>query len=93
MVLWLQDDNTRSNDIHLVRDLTDKGVGFIIVGTNIPGDLPGLHIECSKIQSPFQGIIDIIPMQLASSILAEKKGVDPDNFLYCNFIVEQEGGL
>jgi hypothetical protein len=32
-------------------------------------------------------------MQLAASILAEKKGVDPDNFLYCNFIVEKEGGL
>ena len=66
---------------------------FIIIGTNIPGDLPGLHIECPEIKFPFQGIIDIIPMQLAASILAEKKGADPDNFLYCNFIVEKEGGL
>ena len=93
MALWLQDDNTRLNDIHLVRDLIDKGVSFIIIGTNIPGDLPGLHIECPEIKFPFQGIIDIIPMQLAASILAEKKGADPDNFLYCNFIVEKEGGL
>jgi len=46
-----------------------------------------------EIISPFNGVVDIIPMQLAASILADKNGADPDDFLYCNFIVEKEGGL
>jgi glutamine---fructose-6-phosphate transaminase (isomerizing) len=93
MVLWLQNDKTRLNDIQLINDLNNKGVNFLIIGEDIPHLLPGLHIELPQIISTFSGVVDIIPMQLAASILADKIGADPDNFLYCNFIVEKEGGL
>jgi glutamine---fructose-6-phosphate transaminase (isomerizing) len=93
MVLWLQQDKTRLNDVKLINDLNDKGVNFLIIGADIPRLLPGLHIELPQMISPFSGVVDIIPMQLAASILADKNGQDPDNFLYCNFIVEKEGGL
>ena len=79
--------------MQLINDLAGRGVNMLTIGYQLPAALKGHAIEipaCSWLLAP---VINIIPMQLAAAKLARIKGVDPDVFFYCNFIVESEGGL
>ena len=93
LALWLDSKNTREFDCILSQDLNREKIDLLILGENIPSYLPGLHIEIPAISSYFKPVIDIIPLQIASSILAEIKDIQPDTFFFCDFVVQKEGGL
>lgn len=93
IAIWIGNETARNYDCKLVNDLVEKQVNVIAVGSNLPLELKGHKIEMPPLPHLLSPVIGTIPMQLASEKLAGIKGVDPDNFLYCNFVVEAEGGL
>lgn len=93
MAVWLEHTIARQHDVQLINDLADRGVNTLAIGHNLPARLKGHTIEMPVCPWLFGPVINIIPMQLAAAKLARMKGVNPDEFYYCNFIVESEGGL
>lgn len=93
VAIWIANDTTRNYDCKLVNDLVEKQVNVLSIGSNLPAELKGHKIEIPSLPPLLSPVIGIIPMQLAAEKLASIKGVDPDVFLYCNFVVEAEGGL
>lgn len=93
MAIWLENKIAREHDVKLINDLTERGVNMLSIGHNLPAALKGHAIEIPACPWLFSPVINIIPMQLAAEKLAGMKGIDPDVFFYCNFIVESEGGL
>ncbi|MBX3256640.1 MAG: SIS domain-containing protein [Chitinophagaceae bacterium] len=93
MVVWPDEGSVRKHDIALVSDLVSKGVKVLMIGNDLPGDTGAEIIILPSIPGLFSPVINIMPVQLAAEKLARKKGIDPDNFYFCNFIVETEGGL
>lgn len=93
VAIWIGNETARNHDCKLVNDLVEKQVNVLSIGSNLPKELKGHKIELPSLPCLLSPVIGIIPMQLASEKLAGKKGVDPDVFLYCNFVVEAEGGL
>jgi len=93
VAIWISNETARHYDCKLVNDLVEKQVNVLSIGSNLPTELKGHKIELPVLPGLLSPVISIIPMQLASEKLAGIKGVDPDVFLYCNFVVEAEGGL
>ena len=90
---WLDNRTARDYDIQLVNDLAEKDVNIISIGHDLPATLKGYKINVPHMPEMLVPVANIIPMQLAAEKLARLRGQDPDGFLYCNFIVETEGGL
>jgi glutamine---fructose-6-phosphate transaminase (isomerizing) len=91
--IWLSPENHYSHDRQLVEDLTRVGARTIIFapGTADLGGATWLSVpDCPK---AFRAVVDVIPIQLWSERLATAAGIDCDRFLYCNYIVEKQGGL
>jgi glucosamine--fructose-6-phosphate aminotransferase (isomerizing) len=93
IAIWLENKSARDYDVKLVNDLRGKGVNTVAIGYNLPRELKGYKIEIPAIPYFFSAVVNIIPMQMAAEKLARMKEVDPDSFLFCNFVVELEGGL
>ncbi|KIC92693.1 SIS domain-containing protein [Flavihumibacter solisilvae] len=93
IALWLDNRIVRDYDIQLVNDLAERDVNIVSIGHDLPATLKGFKIEVPHFPSMLAPVVNIIPMQLAAEKLARLRGQDPDGFLYCNFIVEAEGGL
>lgn len=93
MAVWLESNIARDHDVQLVNDLAGKKVNVLSIGQELPARLKGHKISLPPCPSLFCAVINIVPIQLAAEKLARMKGVDPDVFFYCNFIVESEGGL
>lgn len=93
VAIWIGNEIARNYDCTLVNDLVEKQVNVLSIGNNLPKELKGHKIEMPYLPCLLSPVIGIIPMQLASEKLAGVKGVNPDVFLYCNFVVEAEGGL
>ncbi len=93
MAVWLENNTAREHDVQLANDLVAKKVNVLTIGQELPGQLNGHKISVPPCPWLFSPVINIIPLQLAAEKLARMKGVDPDVFFYCNFIVESEGGL
>lgn len=93
MAVWLENQVARNHDVQLINDLSDRGVNMLTIGHQLPSGLKGHSIEIPACPWLLTPVINIMPMQLVAAKLARIKGVDPDVFFYCNFIVESEGGL
>jgi glutamine---fructose-6-phosphate transaminase (isomerizing) len=90
---WVDNQIAREFDFKLLNDLYDKGISLMTIGYHLPADLKGIKIEIPEIIYTFQPLINIIPMQLAAELFSRIKGEDCDSFRFCNFVVEEEGGL
>lgn len=93
MAVWLETHIAGDHDVKLINDLVEKKVNVLSIGQELPAQLKGHTISIPPCPWLFSPVINIIPLQLAAEKLARMKGIDPDVFLYCNFIVESEGGL
>ncbi|MBX3241000.1 MAG: SIS domain-containing protein [Chitinophagaceae bacterium] len=93
IAVWISNDAVKKHDIALVKDLVSKGVRILMVGNDLPEDTGAEKIYLPAIPGLFGPVINIIPIQLAVEKLAHLKQVDPDNFYFCSFVVEKEGGL
>jgi glucosamine--fructose-6-phosphate aminotransferase (isomerizing) len=91
--IWIDQKIARENDFRLINDMHALGAKLLTIGENLPADLKGLKIEMPAIPYSFQPLVNVIPMQLAVDRLAGIKREDCDSFRFCNFVVEQEGGL
>ncbi|MBA4168239.1 MAG: SIS domain-containing protein [Chitinophagaceae bacterium] len=93
IAIWMEDTVAQDFDRQLVNDLKDNGVGMLSIGFDLPESLRGIKISMPPVPKVFNPVINIIPMQIASEKLALMKNEDPDNFKFCDFVVEKEGGL
>lgn len=93
IAVWMEDGVVKKHDIALVNDLASKGVKLLMIGSNLPADANAEKFEIPAMPGFFSPVINAIPIQLAAEKLARSKSIDPDNFYFCNFIVESEGGL
>lgn len=93
IAVWLDSGVVRKHDIALVNDLVSKGVKVLVIGNGLEGEIAAEKIQVPEAPGFFSPVINIVPMQLAAEKLARSNNIDPDNFYYCNFIVETEGGL
>jgi glucosamine--fructose-6-phosphate aminotransferase (isomerizing) len=93
--IWVDPRVLSSQDIQLARDLRQLGCKTMLVGANLPNDAAELVLPVPQVKGAevWQFLVDIIPAQLASEALARKRGVDPDTFRICSYIIEAEGGL
>ncbi|MBX2920839.1 MAG: SIS domain-containing protein [Chitinophagaceae bacterium] len=93
IAVWLDEGAVKAHDIALIKDLVAKGVKVLMIGDDLP-DIAGAEgINIPALPSFFSPVVNIIPLQIAAEKLARQKNIDPDNFYFCNFIVETEGGL
>ncbi len=83
----------RSEDLALAKDLCRHGANVLLVGHNLPADGSDLALHLPSIPTPWQFLIDIIPLQIAAERLAHLRGEDCDAFRLCPYIIEAEGGL
>jgi glucosamine--fructose-6-phosphate aminotransferase (isomerizing) len=93
MAIWIDNEVARHHDFALINDLVERQVKVLSIGYNLPKELKGYKLDIPSLPCLLGPVVNIIPMQLASAKLASMKGIDPDVFLFCNFIVQQEGGL
>ncbi|HYF50228.1 MAG TPA: SIS domain-containing protein [Planctomycetota bacterium] len=91
--LWLDQKVLREQDLSLIADIRRKGVKTMIIGQNVPGDAADLVFQVPAAPQGWQFLVDIIPGQIAAERLARLRKVDCDNFLYCPYIIDKEGGL
>ena len=91
--IWLDHEHGRAYDLQLINDLLQLKQEVMVIGHQIPQINGVLSIDLPYIAAPFQAIIDVIPVQLAAVLYADKIGEDASSFLYCNYIVQAEGGI
>lgn len=93
IAVWLDAGLVREHDIALIKDLVSKGVKILMIGNDLPEIIGAEGINIPATPSFFAPVVNSIPIQIAAENLARTKNIDPDNFYFCNFIVETEGGL
>lgn len=91
--IWLDASTLRSQDLALAADLRKHGAKVMVIGNQVPPDAGDLVFQVPKAPHGWQFLVDIVPGQVAAERLARLRGVDCDNFLYCPYIIEAEGGL
>jgi len=91
--LWLDQKVLRTQDLSLLADLRRKGIQTMLIGHDLPADGADLAFEVPHAPQGWQFLVDIVPGQIVSERLARKRNVDCDNFLYCPYIIDKEGGL
>ena len=93
VVIWLDKNHLREQDMMLARDLQTLGAKVLLIGQQGDESQADLFLQLPSIPSEWQFLIDIIPIQIAAERLAGRAGRDPDSFLLCSYIVTDEGGL
>ncbi|MGD0012791.1 MAG: SIS domain-containing protein [Terriglobia bacterium] len=93
IVMWLDREKLRTEDLALAADLRHNGTRVFLIGQSAGCDAAELVINLLGIPAAWQFPIDIIPAQLAAERLSRLQGEDCDAFLLCPYIIEQEGGL
>ncbi|MBI3832047.1 MAG: SIS domain-containing protein [Planctomycetes bacterium] len=91
--LWLDAATLRTQDLALAADLRKHGAKVMLIGHDVPPSAADLVFEVPKSPPGWQFLADIVPGQVAAERLARLRGADCDNFLYCPYIIEAEGGL
>jgi glucosamine--fructose-6-phosphate aminotransferase (isomerizing) len=91
--LWLDAATLRAQDLALAADLRKHGAKIMLIGHGVPADAGDLVFQVPKAPPGWQFLVDIVPGQVAAERLARLRGADCDNFLYCPYIIEAEGGL
>ena len=94
--IWLSPSTLREQDLRLAKDLSGRDVPVMLIGQNLTANAAKLTLETPALApeySHWQFLVDVIPAQLASEVLARHRGADCDSFLFCPYIIEAEGGL
>jgi glucosamine--fructose-6-phosphate aminotransferase (isomerizing) len=93
--LWLPiHRELRAYDLTLAQNIQAAGAQCLLIGQHLQGDnFPAPAIELPPIPTPFQPVIDVVPMQIGAYLHAMATGTDPDEFRYCSYVVTTEGGL
>jgi glutamine---fructose-6-phosphate transaminase (isomerizing) len=94
-MLWLPvDPALRRYDLELAESIQATGARCLVVGQDLAEvDFSGLAIDLPPIPAPFQPIADAVPLQLGAYEHALSTGKNPDEFVYCSYVVTTEGGL
>ena len=91
VVLWLDtNDLSYNHDLSLCQDLRKLGVNLITIGGK--DDVPS-NILLPSLSSYSRVLAETLPVQLLAAFLSEKTGANPDEFKFCDFIVDKEGGI
>lgn len=93
--LWIDETRMRAADLALLTDLRRHGVPTLAIGRGLRADVADLVLNLPAAAGPagWQFLTDIVPGQVVAEALARRRGVDCDNFLYCPYVIETEGGL
>jgi glutamine---fructose-6-phosphate transaminase (isomerizing) len=91
--LWIDQAQTRDQDLSVARDLRRLGASVMLVGENLPQNAGDLVFQLPPSPLHWQFVIDVLPVQLAAERLSRLSGVDCDSFRICSYIVEDEYGL
>jgi glucosamine--fructose-6-phosphate aminotransferase (isomerizing) len=91
--IWIDGQRMRTQDLNLARDLMELGASVLLIGQRLEETAGDCVLCLPAIPARWQFLIDIIPIQIAVERLAAVRGVDPDSFRLCKYIVEEEGGL
>jgi glucosamine--fructose-6-phosphate aminotransferase (isomerizing) len=79
-IVFASQPATREIDLALASDLRNLG-GLVRV------------CEVRGVPSPFEPLVEIVPIQIAACALAEAKGIDPGNFRYATLVTRTESGF
>jgi len=79
-IVFASQEATRDVDLALARDLASMG-GKVRV------------CQSRGVPSPFEPLIEIVPVQIAAWKLAEHKGIDPGDFRYATLVTVAESGF
>jgi glucosamine--fructose-6-phosphate aminotransferase (isomerizing) len=93
VAIWLDKDHLESQDLILAADLSELGTKVLLIGQHVEDSRGNLLLELPPIDSEWQFVIDVIPIQIAAEQLAVRAGRDCDSFRLCSYIVTDEGGL
>ena len=91
--VWIDGAVMRKQDLAVASDLQKLGARVMLVGQRLPSSSWDLAFEIPAIAADWQFLVDVIPAQLCAESFARQKGVDPDSFLHCSYIVDGEFGL
>ncbi|MBC7827627.1 MAG: SIS domain-containing protein [Chitinophagaceae bacterium] len=91
IILWIHHNRTKAYDLELVSNLQEQGVNIITIGHYEPCGFNKIAVP----NMPFgmEAVINVIPMQLAAERFASIEKENSDEFRFCSFVVEKEGGL
>lgn len=86
-VVWIDATNANYDyDLMLIDDLKKNGANVLVFGATEDS----INTAELKVIRP---LINQLPPQLLALQLAKIRNVNPDGFVFCNYIVEKEGGL
>ncbi len=91
--IWIDAQHMRTEDLSLASDLRKLGARVLLIGQQLEESAGDCVLCLPAVPTRWQFLIDIIPIQIAAERLAAVRGVDPDSFRLCSYIVEDEGGL
>jgi glucosamine--fructose-6-phosphate aminotransferase (isomerizing) len=91
--VWIDGAVMREQDLAVARDLQSLGARVMLVGQRLPSSPWELAFEIPAIAPEWQFLVDVIPAQLCAERFARRRGVEPDSFRVCSYIVEDEYGL
>jgi glutamine---fructose-6-phosphate transaminase (isomerizing) len=93
VILWIEREKMRAQDLALAVDLRKLGVKVLAIGQDLPVTAGDLVLQIPAIPAEWQFVLDIIPVQVAAECLSRAGNQDCDAFRLCQYIVEDEGGL
>jgi glucosamine 6-phosphate synthetase-like amidotransferase/phosphosugar isomerase protein len=93
VAIWLDKDHLEHEDLLLAADLRELGAKVLLIGQRASETTRDLLLEVPHIDSEWQFVVDIMPMQIAAERLAVRAGRDCDSFRLCSYVVTDEGGL
>jgi glutamine---fructose-6-phosphate transaminase (isomerizing) len=86
-MVWVDYSNQNYEyDLMLINDLKKNGANVLVFGDT------GDEVNSTEFKV-IRPLINQIPPQLLALNLAKLRNVNPDGFVFCNYIVEKEGGL
>ena len=91
--IFLNEGIQKENDLKLAKDLALLKGNVTIIGNNLP-KIEGVKTFDLKTKTEIeQFLMENVLMQILSYKLTLQKNINPDEFLYCKYIVEDEGGI
>lgn len=93
VAIWLDKDHKEQEDLLLATDLSALGAKVLLIGQRANEAMRDGLLAVPEMDSEWQFVVDIIPIQIAAERLAVRAGRDCDSFRLCSYVVTDEGGL
>lgn len=91
--MWIDQKILRDEDLALAKDSRHSGARVLLIGRDLDPNAGDLVMNIPETPPGWQFLVDIIPAQVCSEYLSRLRGEDCDDFKYCPYIIENEGGL